>query len=37
LAVSADLENGFGHSPESCAETIRLAAQAGPCEMKPAM
>lgn len=29
LPVSADLENGFGHSPEDCAETIRLGAQAG--------
>ena len=29
LPVSADLENGFGDSPESCAETIRLAAAAG--------
>jgi len=29
LPVSADLENGFGDDPESCAETIRLAAQAG--------
>lgn len=29
LPVSADLENGFGDSPESVAETIRLAAQAG--------
>jgi 2-methylisocitrate lyase-like PEP mutase family enzyme len=27
--VSADLENGFGHSPEHVAETIRLAAQTG--------
>jgi 2-methylisocitrate lyase-like PEP mutase family enzyme len=26
LPVSADLENGFGDSPEICAETIRLAA-----------
>jgi 2-methylisocitrate lyase-like PEP mutase family enzyme len=29
LPVSADLENGFGDSPEACAETIRLAAAAG--------
>ena len=29
LPVSADLENGFGDSPEACAETIRLAADAG--------
>jgi 2-methylisocitrate lyase-like PEP mutase family enzyme len=29
LPVSADLENGFGDGPESVAETIRLAAQAG--------
>ena len=29
LPVSADLMNGFGHSPEICAETIRLAADAG--------
>ena len=29
LPVSADLENGFGHSPEACAETIRLGAEAG--------
>jgi 2-methylisocitrate lyase-like PEP mutase family enzyme len=29
LPVSADLENGFGDSPDACAETIRLAAQAG--------
>ena len=29
LPVSADLQNGFGHSPEICAETIRLAASAG--------
>lgn len=27
--VSADLENGFGDSPETVAETVRLAAQAG--------
>jgi 2-methylisocitrate lyase-like PEP mutase family enzyme len=29
LPISADLENGFGDSPEIAAETIRLAAQAG--------
>lgn len=29
LPVSADLGNGFGQSPESVAETVRLAAEAG--------
>ncbi len=29
LPVSADLENGFGDSPDDAAETIRLAAAAG--------
>jgi len=29
LPVAADLENGFGDDPEDCAETIRLAADAG--------
>jgi 2-methylisocitrate lyase-like PEP mutase family enzyme len=29
LPVSADLENGFGGAPETCAETIRLAAAVG--------
>lgn len=29
LPVSADLENGFGDDPETCAETILLAAKAG--------
>lgn len=29
LPVSADLENGYGDTPESAAETIRLAAQVG--------
>jgi 2-methylisocitrate lyase-like PEP mutase family enzyme len=29
LPVSADLENGFGDSPEMAAETIKLAAQKG--------
>jgi 2-methylisocitrate lyase-like PEP mutase family enzyme len=28
LPVSADLQNGFGPTPEACAETIRLAARA---------
>ncbi|HXH40605.1 MAG TPA: isocitrate lyase/phosphoenolpyruvate mutase family protein, partial [Thermoanaerobaculia bacterium] len=28
LPVAADLENGFGHSPEAAAETIRLAGEA---------
>src|SRR5262245_12153657 len=27
LPVAADLENGFGHTPEAAAETIRLAGQ----------
>ena len=27
--VSADLEHGFGDSPEACAETIRMAAEVG--------
>jgi 2-methylisocitrate lyase-like PEP mutase family enzyme len=27
--VAADLENGYGHTPEAAAETIRLAAEAG--------
>lgn len=27
LPVSADLENGFGHAPEDCARTLRLAAE----------
>jgi len=31
LPVSADLENGFGDSPEVVAETVRLAAAAGLC------
>ena len=30
--VAADLENGFGHAPESVAETIRLEAAAGASE-----
>ena len=29
LPVSADLQNGFGDPPETCAETTRLAAAAG--------
>jgi len=29
LPLSADLENGFGHDPEICAETITLGAEAG--------
>ncbi len=29
LPVSADLEDGFGSSPEECAETIRLASAVG--------
>lgn len=29
IPISADLENGFGDAPETCAETIRLAADAG--------
>ena len=29
LPVSADLENGFGDDPDTCAETIRLASEAG--------
>lgn len=29
LPVSADLEAGFGHAPEDCAETIRQAIMAG--------
>lgn len=29
LPLSADLENGFGDDPETCAETVRLAAEAG--------
>lgn len=27
LPVAADLENGYGHEPNACAETIRLAAE----------
>ena len=29
LPVSGDFENGFGDDPETCAETVRLAAEAG--------
>ena len=29
LPLSADLENGFGHQPEDCFETIKLGAEAG--------
>ncbi|WP_263141288.1 isocitrate lyase/phosphoenolpyruvate mutase family protein [Pseudomonas sp. RIT-PI-AD] len=29
LPVAADLENGFGDDPEACAQTLRLAAEAG--------
>ena len=29
LPVSADLEKGFGYSPESCADTILAAADIG--------
>jgi 2-methylisocitrate lyase-like PEP mutase family enzyme len=29
LPVSGDFENGFGDAPETCAETVRLAAEAG--------
>ena len=29
LPVSADLENGFGDAPATCAETVQLAARAG--------
>ncbi len=29
VPVSGDFENGFGESPETCAETVRLAGEAG--------
>ena len=29
IPVSADLENGFGHTPEACADAIRRGAEAG--------
>jgi len=31
LPISADLENGFGHAPADCAETVRAAFEAGLC------
>jgi 2-methylisocitrate lyase-like PEP mutase family enzyme len=31
LPVSADLENGFGHTPEDVAETVRRAGEVGLC------
>lgn len=31
LPVSADLENGFGHRPEDCAQTLREAIEIGLC------
>ena len=31
LPVSADLEDGYGATPEDCAETVRLAAASGLC------
>jgi 2-methylisocitrate lyase-like PEP mutase family enzyme len=31
LPVSADLEDGYGATPEDCATTVRLAAEAGLC------
>ncbi|MBC7801595.1 MAG: isocitrate lyase/phosphoenolpyruvate mutase family protein [Gemmatimonadaceae bacterium] len=31
LPVSADLEDGYGPTPEDCAATVRLAAEAGLC------
>ncbi len=31
IPVTADLENGFGRTPEDAAETIRLAAETGLC------
>ncbi|HLY72137.1 MAG TPA: isocitrate lyase/phosphoenolpyruvate mutase family protein [Puia sp.] len=31
LPVSADLENGYGHDPSACEETILMAAQTGLC------
>jgi 2-methylisocitrate lyase-like PEP mutase family enzyme len=35
LPVSADLENGFGDEPETCAETILLAAETGLVRVQP--
>ncbi len=29
LPLNGDLENGFGHAPQDCADTIRLSAEAG--------
>lgn len=29
VPVSGDFENGFGHAPEYCAETVRLSAEVG--------
>jgi 2-methylisocitrate lyase-like PEP mutase family enzyme len=29
IPLAADLENGFGHAPSDCADTIRLGAEAG--------
>ena len=29
VPVSGDFENGFGHTPEDCAETVRLSAEVG--------
>ncbi len=29
VPVSGDFENGFGHDPDTCAETVRLAAEVG--------
>lgn len=29
VPVSGDFENGFGHAPDYCAETVRLSAEAG--------
>ena len=29
VPVSGDFENGFGHDPETCAETVRLSAESG--------
>lgn len=29
VPVSGDFENGFGHAPENCAETVRLSAEVG--------
>jgi 2-methylisocitrate lyase-like PEP mutase family enzyme len=29
VPVSGDFENGFGHAPEDCAETVRLSAEIG--------